>query len=369
MKKTLIIILIIVAILAVGTGVYFAWTKSRQILTPPTVSLPESVQNQPQSAAVEQSAGRLKAVSGSKISYYWIHKSATSSDIYYFNPDGFLFRVKSGGDEKALSEAIKGIKSLLTDKDGKSVAIKSDNGIVVLTIGANGLIKESFESAVSASFSPNSDRMAYFEASGNLYVRNYSSNLRAPSVSKILTVGFNDAVIQWIDGNKIVLNSLPSAYYRNESWLIDVNRQTIIPFIQARGLYFNWSADGKMAIKFSVDASFNPFLSLIDSYGLVLASLDFSSLPEKCSIGTEKIYCAVSQSNNAAGRLVLPDDYLKKKVYFNDWIYEIDPENRDIKLVYSTGDTAMDAYNLFVAAGRLFFINRYDSKLYELELL
>jgi len=92
------------------------------------------------------------------------------------------------------------------------------------------------------------------------------------------------------------------------------------------------------------------------------------SLPEKCFIGSSKIYCAISQSLNISGKLVLPDDYLKRKVYFDDWIYEIDMESRDINLVYSSAGKSIDAYNLTVEGNRILFINRYDNKLYGLEL-
>jgi hypothetical protein len=367
MKKTLIIILIFAAIIAVGTGVYFAWKKSQEILTPPSVSVPVETQNQ--STEAEQPSGKLKAVSSGESSAYWIYKSASSSEIYYFDSEGFLFKEKSGGDEKILKEAISGIKSLTSDKDGKSVAVESDGGFVILAIGASGIIKESIKDAVSVSFSPTSDKMAYFTASGDLNVRDYSPKLKSPKVSKIINLNFEDAVIKWISGDKIILNSRPSAYYSSEAWLVDLSKKTAASFAKARGLYFNWSLDGKTAVRFSVDASLNPFLSLINSSNSALANFEFLSLPEKCFIGTERIYCAIPQSNNLSGRLVLPDDYLKKKVYFNDYIYEIGAKDGSINLVYSENKNGIDAFNLTVIGNRVLFINRYDNKLYDLELL
>jgi hypothetical protein len=224
------------------------------------------------------------------------------------------------------------------------------------------------ENGIAAAFSPDSEKMAYFENTGDLYVRDYSASLKTPRISNILSFNFEDPVLRWISGNEIILNSRPSAFYINKSWTIDISKKTIVPFAYAKGLYFNWSADGKQAITFSVDNSMEPLLYLIDGEASVLANLDFMSLPEKCFIGTEKIYCAISQSANNEGRLILPDDYLKRKVYFNDWIYEIDAENRDINLFYSSAEKAIDAYNLTVKGNRILFINRYDNKLYGLEL-
>lgn len=366
MKKTLIIILIFIAILAVGLGVYFAWSKSRQILNPPLVAAPvvtPSASNQ-----TAQETGKLKAISDNKASAYWIYRSPSSTDVYYFNESGQLFKIKDGEDEKIINDGIGEIKSIAIDKDGKKVAVDSGE-FTILTISASGLIKESLAGALAVTFSPDSDKMAYLDDKGNFNIMDYSAKLRSPKTTKILTMSVNDPVLSWIAGDKIILSSRPSAFYINESWIIDINKKTIAPFSNARGLTLNWSSDGKEAIKFTVDASFNPSLSLIDNTNSIKANFDFSSLPDKCFISAAKIYCAISQSNNLIGRLILPDDYLKRKVYFNDFIYEINRQDNNLQALYSGGNIAIDAYNLTAVGGEIFFINRYDDRIYSLELL
>ena len=69
------------------------------------------------------------------------------------------------------------------------------------------------------------------------------------------------------------------------------------------------------------------------------------------------------------GRLILPDDYLKRKVYFDDYIYEIDRQSNDLQLIYADAQKAIDAYDLTAAGNEIFFINRYDDRIYSLELL
>ena len=366
MKRLFIIILIIIALVAVGLGVYFAWKKSREILNPPSVSAPAVTQSA--SNQTTQETGKLKAISDNKASAYWIYRSASSTDIYYFNESGQLFKMKDGEDEKIIDDGVGEIKSIAIDKDGKKVAVDSGNHFTILTIGANGLIKESLAGALAVAFSPDSDKMVYLDEKGNLNITDYSAKLRSPKTTNILSVNVNDPVLHWIAGDKIILSSRPSAFYINESWILDINKKTIAPFVSARGLTFNWSLDGKEAIKFTVDASFNPFFSLIDNTNSVKANFEFSSLPDKCFVATAKIYCAISQSNNLIGRLILPDDYLKRKVYFNDFIYEINRQDNNLQALYSGGNIAIDARNLTAVGNEIFFINRYDNRIYDLEL-
>ncbi len=365
MKKLFIIILIIIALVAVGLGIYFAWKKSREILTPPSVVVPVATQG---ILGQTDQIGKLNAISDNAISGYWIYHSASSTETYYFNLTGQLFKVKEGEDEKILPQPLGEIRSVVSDKDGKKIAVETADRFNILTIGSNGVINESLNDLTAVTFSPDSDKMAYLDKEGDLNVQNYSSRLRSSQTSKILNINFKDAVLQWIVGDKIVLSSRPSAFYLNESWLIDVNRKTIAPFISARGLEFNWSGNGEEAIKLEVNAAFNPFLSLIDSENSVKANFEFSSLPDKCFIAPAKVYCAISQSKNLMGQLIFPDDYLKRKVYFDDYIYEIDRQDNNLQLLYSSVNNAIDAYNLTAVGNEIFFINRYDGRLYDLEL-
>ncbi len=65
---------------------------------------------------------------------------------------------------------------------------------------------------------------------------------------------------------------------------------------------------------------------------------------------------------------VLPDDYLKRAVYSNDFIYELDLEKNALLPVFEENKQPIDAINFELLGNKLFFINRYDNRLYQLEL-
>src|SRR3989344_1926874 len=93
MKKIIIIIIAVVFILAVAFGVYFGWKKSKEILEPPISNQQSIIDNQQQTAAKQ----RLKIIGNQPAFGYWINSIATSSQIFYFNQDGQIFKIKADG--------------------------------------------------------------------------------------------------------------------------------------------------------------------------------------------------------------------------------------------------------------------------------
>ena len=97
-----------------------------------------------------------------------------------------------------------------------------------------------------------------------------------------------------------------------------------------------------------------------------LTPLSFNTLPPKCLIENNKIYCAVPKNINEG--IKLPDDYYKKAIYFDDTIYLIDLSNAGVTELKTDSNLTIDAEHLEISNGKLFFKNRLDDKLYSLEL-
>ena len=95
--------------------------------------------------------------------------------------------------------------------------------------------------------------------------------------------------------------------------------------------------------------------------------LPFITLPEKCTIGDTNLYCAAPV--NITDKILLPDDYLKKKFYSDDVIYEYALDKKSIRTIFRLSqDSAIDAINLKIIGDKLFFINRYDNYVYSIDL-
>lgn len=222
----------------------------------------------------------------------------------------------------------------------------------------------------AADFSPDAKSITYLEmptstALSNLVVKDFGTK---PKTSKILSFGQKDFDLDWISTNQIILAPKPSAFYSASAWSVDVKNKTITLLADSlNGLMLKWSALGQIGLEFSSQIQgTEPKLKLVDNKGSIKANLDFTTLPSKCLVSEPQIYCAIPK--DIPNRTALPDDYLKRVVYFTDAFYQINiNENSSLK-IFEPVDLAIDAYNLNLIDGKLLFVNRYDNKLYSLEL-
>ena len=134
MRKTLIIIIAIVVIIALGIGVYFAWTKSKEILNPPAspgnVPVTEN-QNFGSEAGTSTSSGgttnagpNLRVVSKNPVFDYWVTGSSSAPQVFYLGKDGKIMKLVNGNDEVVAPDAIPDAQSVKASVDRKYVILK-----------------------------------------------------------------------------------------------------------------------------------------------------------------------------------------------------------------------------------------------------
>src|SRR4030042_420341 len=104
-KKLITIIVVVLCIIALGTGVYFAWQKTRTILTPPSSS-PQGFTNGQSVSINDGSTGsvpggattsKLSVISDKTVYGYWVFNSnstSTQSGVFYIGRDGIIYKVK-----------------------------------------------------------------------------------------------------------------------------------------------------------------------------------------------------------------------------------------------------------------------------------
>jgi len=382
LKKIIIIITVILGILAMLFGVYFSWKKTKQILTPlvsrqpaEDIQLPAPISPTP----------KLKILSNQPIFDYWINVATSTKQIFYLNQDGLLFKIKEGGEDEAVTpEPIKNLQAIKSSFNGKLALIKFDplaslgKAPRFLIFNSETKISEFLpESATAAAFSPDAKKIAYLETPGgnlvisNLVIKDLVGS--KPKTSKILSLNQKDFDLEWILPENIILTPKPSAFSADSAWNFNIKTKIFESLDAAglNGLMINWSIDGKTSDKLGL--RFNSqkqgregFLILINEKGEKRANFDFLTLPNKCFFSEPKIYCAVPLE--IPPKTVLPDDYLKRTFYSNDSLYQIDINQNSLSEILAAGNPIIDAVRLNVIEGKLFFINRYDNKLYELEL-
>ncbi|MFH1346953.1 MAG: hypothetical protein ABIH10_01745 [Spirochaetota bacterium] len=399
-KKLITIIIVVLCVIALGIGVYFAWQKTRTILNPPASSPQNLVDGQSisinggftDSVSGATAASKLSIISDNAVYGYWIFNSnspliqnATSTPkiqgngVFYIGRDGIIYNVKAdGADETLTSNPVENFQSLKSSFDGKRVIIKSgDSGASKFVVyNSEENIFESLPDKITAAdFSPDGKKVAYFSANAkdlnksDLAIKSLIDLKQKPVT--LLSLYQEDFDLNWISQNKITLVPKPSAFYQTSIWVVDVVKKTLSQLTAGSnglsGLIVNWSSDGKLGLQFSSSIEGrNRILNLINDQGELKANLEFITLPEKCFVSDPKIYCAIPQS--IPDKSALPDDYFKNAVYFIDSLYQIDITQNSFERVLDGSTLAIDAINLKFIDNKLFFINKYDNKLYVLEL-
>ena len=374
MKKIIIIISVILGIVAMGLGVYFAWKKTKTILTPPSApSQPTSVGiTEPTAAERQLAAQKLKILSDQPIFDYWIY-STSSEQVFYVNQEGKIFKIKEDGNDEAItSEPIENLQTIKSSSDGKRVFIKSGDLVspkFTIFNSETKIFELLPENITAAAFSPDAKKIAYLETKAiqsDLIIKDLVNLKQKPSW--IISISQKDFDLDWISAEKIVLVPKSSAFYQASAWVIDTKKKTVSPLgAEVNGLMIKWSSNGKIGLQFSSQSEGREGrLNLINEQGLVQAGLDFITLPDKCLISDPKIYCAIPTSIPA--KTVLPDDYLKRAVYFRDALYQIDISQNSLSGIFTETEPAIDAARLNLLDNKLLFINRYDSRLYSLEI-
>jgi len=374
MKKIIIIIRVILGIVAMGLGVYFAWKKTKTILTPPSApSQPTSVGiTEPTAAERQLAAQKLKILSDQPIFDYWIY-STSSEQVFYVNQEGKIFKIKEDGNDEAItSEPIENLQTIKSSSDGKRVFIKSGDLVspkFTIFNSETKIFELLPENITAAAFSPDAKKIAYLETKAiqsDLIIKDLVNLKQKPSW--IISISQKDFDLDWISAEKIVLVPKSSAFYQASAWVIDTKKKTVSPLgAEVNGLMIKWSSNGKIGLQFSSQSEGREGrLNLINEQGLVQAGLDFITLPDKCLISDPKIYCAIPTSIPA--KTVLPDDYLKRAVYFRDALYQIDISQNSLSGIFTETEPAIDAARLNLLDNKLLFINRYDSRLYSLEI-
>lgn len=386
MKKFIIIISVILGILAILAGVYFAWLQTKTILKPPAAGQPTADGSQ-QPTTDEQSlvAQKLKIISDQPIFNYWIFQRAAApadetvststpannNKIFYISQEGKIFELNGEGEADIIApDPIDNLRAVKSSFDGGRTIIEFGdlNSPKFVIFNSEKRVFETLPDDISAvTFSPDGKKIAYLErASGNLMVKDLASVKN--KTTKIMSLSQKDFDLDWISTQKIVFAPRPSAFYSASAWAVDIQNKTISSLVSATdGLIIRWSSGGEIGLKFSVQsAGRKGSLNLINSQGLSEGDLNFITLPDKCFISEPAMYCAIPEDITSGG--ILPDDYLKRAIHFEDSFYQIDIIQNSITEILASTDLSLDAVNLALNDGRLLFINRYDNNLYSLEL-
>lgn len=382
MKNIYKILIIVLILIIAGWGVYLIWKSFLKApeLAPPAVAVKEIKPG-------ELAAPSLILISSRPAFDYWINKSDNS--VYYLTPEGEIYKTMTdGSEERIISQSFPNLHELKASDDGSSIIISFGYPFApTYTIFKTAEL--SFqplpEKTSSAAWKPQSNNeLIYLKTNqGGLSSLNLFS-LVDQKTQEIIKLSQVDLDLEWILPDTIYLKQKPSFETLNSIWAIDLNLNKVDPKTKKKigpvirtlakdesGLMINWSPTEDLGLKFTNDRFNNRLLKVINRENKLITNLAFITLPNKCLFDEKILYCAVPHEIPVGAKL--PDDYLKRKVYFLDSLYRIDlsdptPLNWLFTEIFDGLQFPIDAVNLKIKDGSLVFVNRYDQKIYSLNL-
>ena len=208
----------------------------------------------------------------------------------------------------------------------------------------------------------------------------YMFNLGESAIGTTLNLGdnrkvqvfdspFTEWLSQWPKNSLVTLTTKPSSNIGGYMYFIDLDRKTFTKVLGSiDGLTTQTSPNGKLVLYSGNDLSLYVYHTDTRDSSLI----GVKTLPEKCVWGSlsDILYCAVPKSLNIGA---YPDIWYKGGVTFNDQIWKIDLVNGNTMIIedpFATTGEEVDGTKLALdeSENYLFFVNKKDSYLWELEL-
>lgn len=422
MKRFLYIIICIIIIAVVAILVLFLWRNAHPAVTTTTGittgSLPNTgTQSNASSSGTSgngtsgggaggTSSAISSSTSGGATSFGVVDSDPTlnyfvdaQNNLFGVKTDGTIEEITNGQSSELSSSSTANIISANFSYDGKKILLLSGNqndpqasvfdiASRTWTVLPTGL--------VGAAWSPTNYQVAYLASAktGTTIATFDVSNPKKPPVA-LVTVTMQDISLQWPTSGDILLADKPSAQVGTSLLLWNAKMKTLSPLVfEENGLETMWtgstSSTQPLGLIFSGDSGGGGYSLQLDSLtGNLLETLSFVTLPSKCLFNTNTetgpvtiaassttatstntsypaLYCGIPRDQSSFESASLPDNYDQMALFTSDDIYKINVLTGATDVLWSDQSQNVDASDLKFANGNLFFINRYDQKVYAL---
>lgn len=234
-------------------------------------------------------------------------------------------------------------------------------------------------------WSPTSYEIAYLaEKSGEDALATLDITNPKAKPREILNLNAKDVFLSWLEPNSILINEKGGAAFAASVFRVDIKNKAIDLLIPPRiGLEVLWSAKAERGLIFVGGRTLRGGeLGLVDEKGVLLNRLAFITLPRKCGFyekaagqiststppSEEFLACAIPRDREKPTKVPLPDAYEERALYTSDDLYEISLKDGTVREIYKSESSYFDGYNLKIFGKNLFFVNRFDGKLYAVSL-
>ena len=307
--------------------------------------------------------------------------------ITAIRPDGTVIVVSDGASSTISSTTINNIIAASFSYDGKKILVSSGDSnspqTNIFTIASKTWTSIP-QGLQSPQWSPSTYQIAYLSqsASGMLSLSTIdTSNLKKAS-TLLLSLHATDLSLQWINKTQFILADKPTSNVVESTWIFDSSKNTVTPIVyETAGVESMWGkvATGTLGLVFESTGQ-NSSLKLVTPSGTTYHALTLLTLPSKCafstgtvpaassSITSSYLYCGVPANSDTLSSAQLPDDYNMMSFFTSDTITRVNTLTGEEDILWNDPTQNIDATDLKFFNNALFFVNRYDLKLYALTL-
>ena len=230
-------------------------------------------------------------------------------------------------------------------------------------------------------WSPVNYQIAYLAPSnsGTESIVTINGGVANPKPLSLATLTMENMILQWPNKNDMIISDRPSSYTTGSIWLFNIPSKILsLAAYENLGVESLWNASGS-ALIFSAGSNNAGGQLVFQNVAGAQRTALFYNAPLKmrfwdsrCCIRNSKpvrpIYCAVPSDQNTLSSVRLPDEYDQKIYFSDDDFYSINTNTGSLSRIFSSSVTNqnIDAMDMKVLNGILFFINRYDQKIYAL---
>lgn len=321
------------------------------------------------------------------------------NNVTLVQPDGQIVSVAAGQTTVLSSQVIGALHEASFSHDGQKILAVFGSSLspqVSLFDVAQRTWQPLSYHFSNASWSPSDYQIAYFSKNTTTSVlTTVNLNDEKSKPQPLLALHEEDLKIRWVSQNQILLYEPGSGLNQSSLWSYDSKKKILSPIVADQpGLDVLWNPPTNQGLMFKSGRSGRGgSLVVIDSQGITIRPTNLTTLSQKCAFTTvtaqatqststaatsssstlqttilqSVINCAVPKDNSEFNVQTLPDGYNQKMFFTADDFYQMNLVTGNTQKIFSPSQS-IDATNLKVINGIIFFINRLDSRLYALSL-
>lgn len=352
-------------------------------------------------------ASRFGVVVQNPIAAYYI---TPQNAVLLVQPDGVVAQVVGTNQTVLSDKKIDGLLRASFSADGQKalVVLGDQNNPETRVFDIATKTWRTLSSDIKAPvWSPNDERIAFLSSNSSTSFSVIATldlkNAKAQAVP-ILQIYAQDLVLDWTGKSEVVVSEKSSSYAPGSVWRLDLTTKNMTPLAtDLSGALLSWSGEAQRGALFTATpANRGGNLSIIQSDGRVTSRLMIVTIPTKCTFLSEfvtptttassttssttstkktaktkapqpkevfSLVCGFPQNVQDFNLNAEPDAYFEHKFYSEDSLYKIDLGSGVLTNLYPENSSyVFDATQLSIVNNRLFFVSRYDSKLYALDL-